>query len=194
MLSLERDRFKDNIQILFMKKLIQILLLCLLVYNVGAQIVRPFGVRYNNPSVRGNIVYVSNSSISTAGMGTGNPGTGEVAPAGTSKNNSAAGINIDIDNAPPVIKLPFNSVWNYHSNGAAPANNAGLPWTAPSYVMIAPWNVGASGTGTGPYGYNSSQNTCIPNGQALCSPPGGQVKYTAYYFRNTSLTFTATEL
>ncbi|MEO6404231.1 MAG: T9SS type A sorting domain-containing protein [Ferruginibacter sp.] len=179
-----------------MKKFLPFFLLLLIIAAcTNAQVVRPFGVRYYNPSVRGNIVYISNSSISTSGVGTGNPGTGEVAPAGTSKDNNGAGINIDVDNSPSVTKLPFNSTWNYHSNGAAPANDiSARTWINSAYIMPAAWNTGASGTNTGPYGFNSTQNTCVPNGSTLCTPGGGANKYSSYYFRNSTLSFTATEL
>ena len=78
-----------------MKKLICFLVICLpLCQALQAQIVRPFAVRYNNPSVRGNIVYVSNSIITTSGT----TGTGEAPPTGTSTNNSGAATYIDVDN------------------------------------------------------------------------------------------------
>ncbi|HMX79284.1 MAG TPA: hypothetical protein PLG91_03180, partial [Ferruginibacter sp.] len=60
----------------------------LFVASAQAQVIRPFTPRYYNSSVRGNIVYVSNSIISSAGVGSGNPGTGEPPPTGTSKDNS----------------------------------------------------------------------------------------------------------
>ena len=163
--------------------------------SAEAQIIRPFTTRYYNPSVRGNIVYVSNSIISTSGIGTGNPGTGEVPPAGTSKDNSGTGINIDVDNPAPAVILPFGSVWNYHAQNAAPGNNpVGVDWKQPGYSMPATWNTGANPVaGTGKYGFNASQATCLPSGQLpICTPSAGN-KYTAYYFR-TTVSFTALEL
>ena len=66
-----------------MKKYLQIIMVLLLVSAAAcAQVLRPFTARYYNSSVRGNIVYVSNSIISTSGVGSGNPGTGEVPPNG----------------------------------------------------------------------------------------------------------------
>jgi len=179
-----------------MKKIIQVLfVLMLFSASVFAQVIRPFSARYYNPSIRGNIVYVSNSIISTSGVGSGSPGTGEIPPAGTSRNNSGQGINIDVDDLPPTTKIAFGSVWNYHAQNAAPANNpAPTDWKQPAYVMPATWNVGALPVnGPGKYGYNSGQATCLPNGQIpLCLPIGGN-KYTAYYFRRT-VNFTAAEL
>ena len=112
--------------------------------QTSAQILRPFAQRYYNASTRGGIVYVANSIVSTTGIGPGNPGTGEIPPAGASKNG-AAGIDIDIDNV-TITKLPFNSVWNYYCGlGAAPPNNGGFNWTQPAYVLPAGWNVGEIG-------------------------------------------------
>ncbi len=163
--------------------------------SVHAQVIRPFTPRYYNSSVRGNIVYVSNSIISSAGVGSGNPGTGEPPPTGTSKDNSTAGINLDVDNPAPTVKVAFGTVWNYHAQNAAPANSpVGVDWKQPGYTMPATWNVGASPVGgAGKYGYSSGQATCLPSGQVpICTPAAGS-KYTAYYFRKT-VSFTATEL
>ncbi len=161
-----------------------------------AQIVRNFTPRYYNASVKGNIVYVSNSIISTSGIGSGNPGTGEIPPAGTTMDNDGNGINIDIDNPAPAVKIPFGSVWNYHARNQAPGNNpSSTDWKQPSYVLTSNWNVNASPVnGPGKYGYNSGQSTCLPSGQVpICLPLIGGTKYTTYYFRKT-VSFTATEL
>jgi len=179
-----------------MKKSLQVILVLLLFsFSAFSQIIRPFTPRYYNPSVRGNIVYVSNSIISTSGVGAGTPGTGEVPPTGTTRNNVGQGINIDVDNPVPTTKLAFGSVWNYHALNAAPANNpAPTDWKQPAYVLPGTWNVGAVPVnGPGKYGYTSGQTTCIPSGRTpICTPSAGG-KYTAYYFRNT-VTFTALEL
>ena len=179
-----------------MKKYLQILFVFLIFSAAaGAQVLRPFTARYYNPSVRGNIVYVSNSIISTAGVGSGNPGTGEVPSAGTTRNNVSTGINIDVDNPVPTTKIAFGSVWNYHANNAAPPNDGfGNTWKLPAYVLNGPWNVnGVPVNGPGKYGYSSGQTTCLPSGQApICTPAAGN-KYTAYYFRRT-VNFTAAEL
>lgn len=106
-----------------MKRIVPLLITAVLLCSVtNAQIVRAFTSRYYNPSVKGNIVYVSNSIISTSGVGSGNPGTGELPPLGSSMDNNGNGINIDVDNLVS-SKLAFGSVWNYHSTGAAPAND-----------------------------------------------------------------------
>ena len=179
-----------------MKTSIPILIVLLLFINATeGQIIRPFTARYYNPSVKGNIVYVSNSIISTSGVGSGNPGTGEVPPNGTSKDNNGAGINIDVDNYAS-SKLAFGSVWNYHTQATAPANDGtGKTWIQNAYVMPAAWNVGALPVaGAGKYGFNSGQVTCLKSsGAATSCTPGAVVKYTAYYFRNT-VNFTAAEL
>jgi uncharacterized repeat protein (TIGR01451 family) len=171
-----------------------LLFLQLLAFSAGAQIIRPFTARYYNPSVKGNIVYVSNSIISTAGVGSGSPGTGEIPPAGSTKNNSSTGINIDVDNY-NVIKLPFASTWNYFARGSAPSNDgSGNTWKQSAYTLTGLWNTGASPVnGAGKYGFSSSQTTCIPSGGGgtVCVPTG--TKYSAYYYR-TTVNFTAAEL
>ena len=178
------------------KKLYCTLCVLMCIASAQAQVIRPFTPRYYNSSVRGNIVYVSNSIISSAGIGSGNPGTGEPPPTGTSKDNSSAGINIDVDNPAPTTKIAFGTVWNYHATNAAPANSpVGVDWKQPGYTMPATWNVGASPVGgAGKYGYSSGQATCLPSGQVpICTPLAAGSKYTAYYFRKT-VSFTAAEL
>jgi uncharacterized repeat protein (TIGR01451 family) len=162
--------------------------------DLSAQI-RAFTPRYSNPSVRGKIVYVSNSIISTAGIGAGNPGTGEPPPTGSSVNSGGTGINIDVD-APTVTKLAFGTAWNYYGFTAAPANDGGgNTWNSTPYVLTgAAWNTGGVGSGAGKYGYNGTQATCIFSGVfPTCTPAPVSAKYTAYYFRNT-VNFTAAEL
>jgi uncharacterized repeat protein (TIGR01451 family) len=175
-------------------KIILLTLLCVFtfhIYESKAQVLRPFTARYYNPSVRGNIVYTANNIISsTGGITTENP------PGGTSVNNGKPAIYLDIDNPAPTVKLPFGSVWNYHTQSTAPANNpAPTDWKQAAYVMPAAWNVGAiPAAGAGKYGFNSGQTTCLKSSAAATScTPGGVTKYTAYYFRNT-VNFTATEL
>lgn len=180
-----------------MKPLLRtIIVLLFFACGAEAQVIRPFAPRYYNPSVRGNIVYVSNSIISTSGIGSGSPGTGEVPPAGTTRNNAGQGINIDVDNPAPAVILPFGSVWNYHTQNAAPANNpAPTDWKQSAYTMTGTWNTGAVPVnGPGKYGYNSGQVTCLKSSAAPTScTPGAVAKYTAYYFRNT-ISLTALEL
>lgn len=163
-------------------------------FESTAQVIRPFTARYYNPSAKGNIVYVSNSIISTSGVGSGSPGTGEVPPGGSSKDNNGSGINIDVDNY-TTIKLPFASTWDYFARGSAPANDgSGNTWKQSAYTLTGIWNSGASPVnGAGKYGFNASQTTCIPSGGGgtLCVPTG--TKYSAYYYRNT-VNFTAAEL
>lgn len=179
-----------------MKKIIQLtLMILLLAATASAQVIRPFTPRYYNPSVRGNIVYVANNIITTSGVGAGSPGTGEVPPAGSTRNNVGNGVNLDVDDPPPTTKLAFGSVWNYHGNNAAPPNDGSArTWKQSAYTLTGPWNVNASPVnGAGAYGYSSSQATCMPSGRTPICTPGTSSKYTAYYFRN-SVNFTATEL
>jgi uncharacterized repeat protein (TIGR01451 family) len=160
-----------------------------------SQVLRPFTQRYGRGSVKGGIVYVSNSIVSSSGIGSGTPGTGEVPPTGTSWNNAGNGINIDVDNPAPTIKLPFASVWNYFSTGTTPSNDgSGNTWIQPAYTLTGAWNTGASPVnGAGKYGYNSSQATCMPSGVTPICTPGIAAKTVSYYFRKT-VSFTATEL
>ncbi|MBK8785818.1 MAG: T9SS type A sorting domain-containing protein [Chitinophagaceae bacterium] len=178
-----------------MKNILCILTVLLLFFcSTNAQIIRPFTARYYNPSVKGNIVYVSNSIISTSGIGSGSPGTGEIPPAGSSRDNSGSGINIDVDNY-STVKLPFAGYWNYFATGLAPANDGGgSTWKQSAYTLTGSWNTGASPVnGPGKYGFNAIQATCIPSGGGgtVCIPTG--TKYSAYYYRNT-VSFTAAEL
>jgi uncharacterized repeat protein (TIGR01451 family) len=182
-----------------MKKIIQLTVVLLLTASADAQVLRPFTARYYNASAKGGIVYVANSIVSSTGVGTGSPGTGEIPPAGTTTNNGKAAINIDIDDPAPTVKLPFGSTWSYHANNAAPPNDGSArTWINPAYTLTGPWNTGASPVnGAGKYGYalptQPSIITCLPSGRTpICTPTAG-VKYTSYYFRNT-VSFTATEI
>lgn len=145
--------------------------------STQAQILRPFTPRYYNSSVRGNIVYVSNSIISTNGVGAS--GTAELPPGGSSRNNSGSGLYLDVavDPAPTTI-FGFGSQWKYFSNGTRPAN-----WETAGY------NDAAWSTGLGDFGYGDGpiypEVTCIPSGYTpLCLPVGAN-KYWSYYFRKT---------
>ena len=149
----------------------------LMAVNVSAQ-TRAFTPRYSNTSVRGNIVYVSNSIISTTGIGFANPGTDEAPPGGTTKNGST-GLDIDIDNTATNL-MNFGSTWSYYSNGAVPPVNPGA-WTTVGYTTGAGW-----ASGPGMFGYNASQATCIASGCApACTPLASCNKYWTYYFRKT---------
>ena len=104
-------------------KLVSVLLFLLVfVIYTQAQVLRPFTVRYNNPSVRGNIVYVSNNSITSVGT---NPamvppgsGTAPAAPeTGTHVNNGRVAMNINSD---ATTLIPWNSTWRFSDSGYAP--------------------------------------------------------------------------
>ncbi len=161
-----------------MKKLILIpitLFCCLL---AEAQILRSFTVRYNNASVKGNIIQVANNIFtSVGGLSSGNPGnTTEAPPGGTSANNGTLGRNINID-----ALVPFGSSWKYFVSAVAP------PGAAPA----AGWNTLAFADGAWPsanaeLGYgDADEQTCIPSrgGGTLCVPTGNKV--TTSYFRKT---------
>jgi len=171
-----------------MKKSIQIVLVLLLsVTTANAQILRPFTARYYNPSVRGGIVYVANSIISTSGVGTGIPGTGEVPPAGTTTNNGGTGISIDIDNVTTTV-IPYITGWKYLANNTRPAG-----WET---VLFADggWPVGNITAVNKDIGYgDGDEDVCVPYGNSYgtcpavppCNPtPAGcNNKYITTLFR-----------
>ncbi|MEO6538576.1 MAG: T9SS type A sorting domain-containing protein [Ferruginibacter sp.] len=180
-----------------MKKTVLLIIALVVFYsfNTNCQILRAFTPRYTNSSVRGSIVYVSNSIVSTSGISIGSPGTGEVPPGGSTTNNGGTGIDIDVDNPPPVTKLAFGSLWNYLTIGASPANDgSGNTWIQSPYLLTGPWNTGGIGSGAGKYGYNASESTCLFSGcLPVCTPATSCNKFTAYYFRQ-NVNFTAAEL
>ena len=166
-----------------MKKILPLILFMLLFASVAfAQVIRPFAARYYNPSVKGNIVYVSNSIISSSGVGSGTPGTGEVPPSGASRDNDGNGINIDVDNPAPSPLYPFGSTWKYLDINNRPSN-----WQTVAF-NDATW-----ASNVGKFGYSASQATCIASGcLPICTPTVNCNKYRATYFRkvaniNTSL-------
>lgn len=140
-----------------------------------AQIIRPFTARYYNPSVRGNIVYVSNSIISTAGLGAGVPGTGEIPPTGTSRDNSGAAINIDVDGAgtAPTTLIAYGSSWRFHDTVTTPVVTSGrlTNWNQPAYTDTW-WR-----TGNAVIYYNDAGTTAANN--------PGNATYPTTYFRKT---------
>ena len=161
-----------------MKKILLLIFWCtlLLVQNGYSQTIRPFSYRYHNPSVRGNVVYVSNSIISTSGVGAGSPGTGEVPPGGGTRNNAGNGIYLNAAGTTTSTLIPFGSPWKYYvSFGAAPAG----AWTSLGYNDIL-WPTGNSELGYG----DGDEATCIPSGQfPICAPVGN--KWITTYFRKT---------
>jgi uncharacterized repeat protein (TIGR01451 family) len=131
-------------------------------------ILRPFTQRYNNPSVKGGIVYVSNSIISTTGIGAGSPGTGEVPPGGTTVNG-AAGINIDVDNSLVNI-IPFLTSWKYKDDNTRPVN-----WETTSYSDAA-WATGTLTTANRDFGYgDGDEQVCVFYGSGYAGCPASPV-------------------
>jgi uncharacterized repeat protein (TIGR01451 family) len=160
-----------------MKNLISLILLNLLAFCTSAQVLRPFAPRYYNTSVRGNIVYVSNSIISTNGISAS--GTAEMPPGGSSRNNSGTGLYLDVVTDPtPTTLFGFGSQWKYFANGTRPAN-----WETVGF-NDASWS-----TGLGDFGYGDGpiypEVTCVPSGYTPICAPVGNNKYWSYYFRKT---------
>ncbi len=159
---------------------ILLLLVAATTSNSYAHVIRPFTIRYTNQSERGNIVFVANSIMGTQGVGTGNPGTGEPPPAGTSKNNVGAGTYIDADGpVPPAPVTIFNygSGWKYHDVYAtAPPNDlGGNNWKSLTYTEPITWLGPGAG---GPYGYNDAQVTTVNTNTTSNRTP-------TIYFRKT---------
>jgi len=139
-----------------------------------AQVLRPFTVRYNNASVKGNIIQVANNIFTSVGGQdrTTNPGnTNEAPPGGVSRNNGTLGRNINLD-----AMIPFGSTWKYLA--ASATRPAG--WSNTVFADGAwPSNVGEFGYGDG------DEGTCIPSGGGgtVCVPTGTKVITT--YFRKS---------
>ena len=158
-----------------MKKFYFIFLL-LITAGARAQILRPFTVRYNNASVKGNIIQVANNIYTTVGGvdRTTNPGnTTEAPPGGVSRNNGTLGKNINID-----AMIPWGSSWKYLAGAAStPAG-----WTGTGFSDAA-W---PSANGELGYG-DADETTCIAaggtSGGTLCVPTG--TKGVTAYFRKT---------
>ena len=154
---------------IFMKKQIRLTLaFVLLGFTATTQVLRNFTPRYNNPSVRGNIVFVANNIISASAGG-----TGEAPPGGTSTNNGSACINLDIDGTPPDTIVQVGSNWKYLANNTRPAN-----WQTTGF------NDAAWPAGNGQFGYgDGDETTCVPSGGGgtLCNPTGN--KWITTYFR-----------
>ncbi len=175
-------------QIPMKKKLIILISCCLAIGLTGfTQVIRPFTPRYSNPSVRGNIVYVANSIISTNGIGSGSPGTGEAPPAGSTTNNGGNGINIDIDNTTTTI-IPYATNWKYLDNNTRPAG-----WATMGYSDLS-WSSGTLtsaakdfGYGDGDedicVGYGSNYGSCPVSPACNPTPAGCSNKYITTLFR-----------
>jgi uncharacterized repeat protein (TIGR01451 family) len=143
-----------------MKPLITLVLLIVLMFNsTTAQIIRPFTLRYSNPSVRGNIVYVSNNLI------TSNGNTTEAPPGGTGTNNGGPGVNIDVDG----VLFDYGSTWKYLDNNTRPAG-----WQNSAFSDAA-W-----ASGNGQFGYGDGDETTI-----VTYGPSALSKYVTTYFRKT---------
>lgn len=139
-----------------------------LVQSGAGQVLRSFSPRYYNPSVKGNITFVANNIITSAGVN-----TSEAPPGGTAVNNNNTGANVNITGT---TLIPLGSSWKYYSAGAAPAGS----WKILGYNDAA-WPSGNAELGYG----DGDEATCIPSGGGgtLCVPTGN--KYITSYFRKT---------
>ena len=140
-----------------MKPLLPLVVLTLVLNTLTAQIIRPFSLRYSNPSVRGNIVYVSNNIITSNGL------TTEAPPSGSGTNNNGPGVNIDIDG----LIFDYGSTWKYRDNNTRPSG-----WQNTAF-NDATW---ASGAGQLGYG-DGDEATVVSYGSNASS------KYITTYFR-----------
>lgn len=153
-----------------MKTFKLILLLILSGHSISAQVLRPMTVRYSNSSVKGNIVFVANNIVSSAGVI-----TTEAPPGGSAVNNGNTAVNIDINGT---TIIPFGSSWKYFATGSAPSGS----WTSLGYNDAAwPSGVGELGYGDG------DEATCVPYGcnGNICFPTNGCSKWITTYFRKT---------
>lgn len=167
-----------------MKKLI-----CLMLISIGccivlhAQIIRPFTPRYNNPSVRGNIVYVSNTLVTTSGS----TSTGEMPPAGTGANNAGAGTYINIDAATTNF-INYGDSWKYYNAGNMPAADPGPVNWYQSLYNDAAWTSAPT-----EIGFGGSQTTTITGQGTFVNNPGTSNDfyqngiYTAYFRRSVNI-------
>ena len=112
-----------------MKKIyvIVVLLFLCLVQQGYSQVLRSMTPRYNNASVKGNIVFVSNNIITSSGAI-----TTEAPPGGTATNNGHTGLNVDVDGTPPTSYIAFGSNWKYLDNNTRPVG-----WETVAYVDTA---------------------------------------------------------
>ena len=150
-----------------MKRTLVLLLMLSLAASAASygQIIRAFTPRYYNSSVRGNIVYVSNSIVSTDGIGSGSPGTDEAPPGGSTTNNGGIGIDIDVDNTVTTI-IPFATSWKYLDNNSRPAG-----WQNSAYVDAA-WSSGTLTSATKDFGYgDGDEGVCIKYGSGYGTCP-----------------------
>ena len=164
-----------------MKKLICLLVISLLgALALQAQIIRAFTPRYSNPSVRGNIVYVSNSIITT----TGSTATGEMPPAGSGANNAGAGAYINISSSSTTF-INYGDNWKYYNAGNEPPADPGpVNWYKSLY---------GDGTWTSApteIGFGGSQTTTITGQGTFVNNPGTSNDYYqnglySAYFRKT---------
>ncbi|HMU47244.1 MAG TPA: T9SS type A sorting domain-containing protein [Chitinophagaceae bacterium] len=132
--------------------------------GVYAQVLRSMTPRYNNSSVKGNIVFVANNIITSSGGV-----TTETPPGGSETNNGKTGVNIDIDAPLPVTFINVGSSWKYLDNNTRPVG-----WETSAY------NDAAWALGNAQLGYGDGDETTIVSYGGNASN-----KYITTYFRKT---------
>ncbi len=156
-----------------MKRILILTVIAVFAYTANSQVLRPFSVRYNNPSIRGNIVYVSNNIVTSTGVS-----TSENPPGGTSLNNGTAAAYLDVDGSTTFI--PFTSTWKYLDNNTRPAG-----WQTVGYNDAA-WLSGTIINPTRDFGYgDNDEDVCIRYGcnGNICFPTNACNKYITTLFR-----------
>jgi uncharacterized repeat protein (TIGR01451 family) len=160
-----------------MKKWPIILAIMLMGIHAQSQIVRAFTPRYTNTSVKGNIVYVGNSILTTHNVTTG---VNEVPPGGTSSDNGGYGVYLDVDNSVTTL-FNYGQTWKYWDVNTRPAN-----WETTGFSDVG-WPSAAAQFGWG-QASPSPNVTCMNSGCATSCPAASSscgTRTPAYYFRQT---------
>src|SRR5437868_1514739 len=173
-----------------MRKILPFLVGSLMMHGLTAQVLRPFAVRYNNVSVRGNIVYLANNTItSPSQITTENP------PGGTAINDVSLAAHIDVDALVTVI--PWNSTWKFCDSGYAPG---GINWRNAAY-NDAGWSSATANTPVSPlrdigYGDGDEVAPYIYAGcgirPAIPLPICGGIYWTTYFRQKVNIASVAT--
>lgn len=149
-----------------MKRHYLFLIICLMgIWQTGqSQVLRSMTPRYNNPSVKGNIIFVANNIITTSGTI-----TTEAPPAGSATNNGNVGVNLDVDAIPSTTYFTYGASWKYLANNTRPAS-----WETVAFAD------GAWPAGNAELGYGDGDETTVVSYGA---DPNN--KYITTYFRKS---------